>query len=350
MDILYWLIAILAFSLLIFIHELGHYLTARLFRVKIYEFSIGMGPKMLTYTSKKTGIKYSLGVFLFGGYVSMAGEDEESEDPHALTKKPAWQRLIITAAGAVMNLLLGFLLILAIVIASANLPSNTVAQYPSDAWFAENGITSSSEYGLAAGDKIIAINGTRVHIGYDMIYEITHDGTEECAVTVLRDGQELTLSVRFPTSVADGVAFGMTDFYTGVDEKNVGNILRHTFYRSTTTVKMIWESVIDLFRGRYGMEAVSGPVGVAGAISQAAATDVWQTLLLMAVISINLGLFNLFPIPALDGGRLVFILFEMIFRRPVPAKYEGLVHFIGFVLLMGLMVVVLFKDIVTLFQ
>ena len=350
MKALSWLFAILVFSALIFIHELGHYLTARLFHVKIHEFSIGMGPKMLTYTSKKTGIKYSIGVFLFGGYVSMAGEDEESDDPDALSKKPAWQRLIIVAAGAVMNLLLGFVLILSIVLGSETLPSNTIAQYPDEAWFEKNELTSSAEYGLQAGDTILAINGTRVHIGYDMIYEIMHDGAEECAVTVLRDGQEMTLSVRFPSSSEEGVAFGITDFYTGVDEKNFANVLRHTFYRSTTTVKMIWESVVDLFRGRYGMEAVSGPVGVAGAISEAASTDVWQTVLLSAVISINIGLFNLFPIPALDGGRLVFILFEMIFRRPVPAKYEGLIHFIGFVILMGLMVLILFKDIFTLFS
>lgn len=110
MQVLYWLVAILVFSLLIFIHELGHYIAARLFHVKIHEFSIGMGPKMLTYTSQKTGIKYSIGVFLLGGYVSMAGEDEESEDPNALSRKPAWQRFIIVAAGATMNLLLGFVL------------------------------------------------------------------------------------------------------------------------------------------------------------------------------------------------------------------------------------------------
>lgn len=348
MNALYWLIAILLFSLLIFIHELGHYLTARLFHVKIHEFAIGMGPKMLTYTSKKTGIKYSLGIFLFGGYVSMAGEDEESDEPDALNKKPAWQRFIITAAGAVMNLLLGFVLILAIVLAATTLPSNTIARYPADAWFEQNKLVSSAEYGLAPGDTILAINGTRVHTYYDMNYEITHDGAEECAVTILRDGKEMTLTVKFPSTSTDGVTYGITDFYTDQDAKTVGNVLRHTFYRSTTTVKMIWESVIDLFSGRYGMEAVSGPVGVAGAISEAAAKDFWQTVMLMAVISINLGLFNLFPIPALDGGRLVFILFEMIFRRPVPAKYEGLVHFIGFVLLMGLMVLVLFKDIFSL--
>lgn len=350
MNILYWLIAIVLFGLLIFIHEMGHYLTARLFRVKINEFSIGMGPKMLTYTSKKTDIKYSLGVFPFGGYVSMAGEDVESDDPDALSKKAPWKRFIIVAAGAVMNLLLGFALMLSLIIASPNLPANTIAQYPDAEWYEKNEFVSSATYGLQEGDTIVAINGTRVYTAYDMSYEIVHDGGEECTVTVLREGKELTLTVRFPTSVEQGVTYGITDFYVGLEEKNVGSVLRHTVFRTTTTVKMIWESMVDLFTGRYGMEAVSGPIGVAGMISEAAATDVWDTVLLIAVISINLGLVNILPLPALDGGRLVFILIEMVFRRPVPQKYEGIVHFVGIVLLMALMVLVLFKDIFTLFS
>ena len=350
MDILYWLIAILAFGLLIFIHEMGHYLTARLFRVKIYEFSIGMGPKLLTYTSKKTDIKYSLGMFPFGGYVSMAGEDEESDDPNALPNKAAWKRFIIVAAGAAMNLLLGMALMLSVVVATPVLPSNTIQQFPADEWYEKNEFVSSATYGLQAGDTIVAINGTRVHTGYDMSYEIVHDGAGECAVTVLRGGKELTLTVRFPSSVEQGVGYGIADFYVQPAEKSVGNVLRHTVSRTTTTVKMIWESLIDLFAGKYGMEAVSGPVGVAGVIADTAATSVWDTVMLIAVISINLGLVNIFPLPALDGGRLVFILIEMIARRPVPAKYEGIVHFIGFILLMGLMVLVLFKDIFSLFS
>ena len=166
MNALYWLIALLVFSLLIFFHELGHYLTARMFGVKINEFSIGMGPKMLTYTSQKTGIKYSLGVFLIGGYVSMAGEDEESEDPNAISRKPAWQRFIVVAAGAVMNLLLGFVLIFSMVLSLPVLTGTTVAaHYESDKL-----PFSSADYGLRAGDTIVAVNGTRVHIGYDLMY------------------------------------------------------------------------------------------------------------------------------------------------------------------------------------
>ncbi len=349
MEVLYWLVAILVFGALIFIHEMGHYLTARLFGVKIYEFSIGMGPKMLTYTSKKTDIKYSLGVFPFGGYVSMAGEDETSDDPNALSKKAAWKRAIIVAAGAFMNLLLGFVLMFSLIASAPVLANTTVVAHPSQEWYDTNQFVSSATYGLQPGDRVLAINGTRVHTGYDLSYEIMHDGLEECAVTVLRDGQELTLSVRFPSAIEQGVGYGITDFYVGQDDKNFGQILRHTFHRSTTTVKMIWESLVDLIFGRYGMEAVSGPIGVAGMISEAAATGLQDVILLAAVISINLGIFNILPLPALDGGRLFFILIELVFRRPVPTKYEALVHGIGMVLLMGLMVFVLFKDIFTLF-
>lgn len=349
MTVLYWIVAILVFGFLIFVHEMGHYLTARLFHVKIYEFSIGMGPKLLSYTSKKTGIKYSLGMFFFGGYVSMAGEDEESDEPDALCKKAAWKRFIIVAAGACVNLLVGFTLVLSLVVGSASLGSNRIHSYPTPAEGEEKTV-SSYDSGLRPGDTVLRINGKRVHIAADLSYEIMHEGAEEIPVTILRGGQEMTLSVRFPTVTQSGVTFGVPDFYVQADEKDVGNVLRHTFYRSVSTVKMIWDSLFDLVRGRYGMDAVSGPIGVAGAISDAAATDIWQLIYLMAVISINLGVVNLLPLPALDGGRLVFLLIEMIFRRPVPQKYEALVHFVGIILWLALMVLVTFKDIISFFR
>ena len=345
-DVLYWLIALLAFGLLIFIHELGHYLTARACHVTIHEFSIGMGPKMVTYTSKKTGIKYSLGMLPIGGYVSMAGEDEESEDPNALCRKPAWQRFIIIVAGGLMNLLLGVLLIFALVLSSANLGSNRIHSYPEKAPYD----ISSADSGLLPGDTILAVNGTRVYIADDLAYEVVHDGGEgPLDLTVLRDGREMTLSVQFPTVEAGGIRAGALDFYVQAEEKSLGNVLKHTLHRSLSTVKMVWESLVDFIGGRYGMEAVSGPVGVAGAISDAASNGLSQLAYLMAVISINLGIFNLLPVPALDGGRLFFILIEIIFRRPVPQKYEALVHFIGILVLFGFVILVTFKDIMSFF-
>ncbi len=349
MTALYWLLAIFIFGFLIFIHEMGHYTTARLCGVKIYEFSIGMGPKMVTYTSKKTGIKYSLGVFPFGGYVSMAGEDEESDDPNALTKKPAWQRFIITLAGAVMNLLLGVILVFSLVVSSSALGSTRIAVFADDSYYEKHEFVDRSSAVLQVGDEILAVNGNRVYTANDMQYEIQHEGGTEIPVTVMRDGVKMTLSVRFPTVTAQGVTFGVLDFLVEPEEKTVGNVLRHTYHQSASTVKMIWDSLVDMISGKYGFEAVSGPVGVADAITDAAATDLTQLIYLVAVITINLGVVNLLPLPALDGGRLVFILIEMIFRRPVPPKYEGIVHFVGIVLLMILMVVVLFKDIFTVF-
>lgn len=349
MDALYWLLAIFVFGLLIFLHELGHYLTARAFGVKIEEFSIGMGPKILTYTSKKTSIKYSLGMLPFGGYVAMLGENEEADSPDAFCKKAAWKRLIITAAGATVNLLTGLALMLVLVLAGGPLASNIVAEYPPDSFFEEHGFTPSSTYGLEVGDRILAINGQRVHVGFDMSYEIMRTGGKESTVTVLRDGVEHTLTVTFPSQAAEGMTVGIVDFYVAPDARDLGNILTHTWYRTTGTVKMVFESFIGLFTGEYGMESVSGPIGVAGAMSDAAATDPLQFLLLVAVISINLGILNLFPIPALDGGRIVFLLIEIIFRRPVPQKYEGIVHFIGIILLFALMILILFKDIFALF-
>lgn len=349
MTALYWLLAIFVFGLLIFLHELGHYLTARAFGVKIEEFSIGMGPKILTYTSKKTEIKYSIGMFPFGGYVSMLGENEEDDSPDAFCKKAAWKRLIITAAGATVNLLTGLVLMLVLVLVSGPLASNVIAEYPPDSFYEEHNLTSSSSFGLEKGDRIIAINGQRVHIGFDMSYEIMRTGGRESTVTVLRDGTERTLTVTFPSQTAEGMTVGIVDFYVAPDSRDLGSILTHTWYRTTGTVKMVWESFVGLLSGEYGVESVSGPIGVAGAMTEAAETDPLQFLLLVAVITINLGIVNLFPIPALDGGRIVFILIEIIFRRPVPQKYEGLVHFIGIILLFALMILILFKDIFTLF-
>ena len=349
MTALYWLLAIFVFGLLIFLHELGHYIAARAFGVKIEEFAIGVGPKILTYTSKKTEIKYSIGMFPLGGYVSMMGEDEETDSPHALCKKAPWKRLIITAAGATVNLLTGLVVMLALVLASGPLASNIVSSYPPDSFFEENNIISSETYGLQAGDRILAVNGQRVHIGFDLSYEIMRTGGKECTVTVLRDGVERTLTVTFPRGSSQGLTIGLVDFYVEPEERTLGNILTQTWYRTTGTVKMVFESFAGLLSGEYGLENVSGPIGVAGTMSEAARTDILQFLLLVAVISINLGIVNLFPIPALDGGRIVFILIEMIFRRPVPPKYEGIVHFVGIIILFALMILILFKDIFTLF-
>ncbi len=342
------LLAVFIFGVLIFIHEFGHYITARIFGVTIKEFSIGMGPKMLTYTSKKTNIKYSLGILPIGGYVSMAGEDEESDDENALFRKPAWQRLIITVAGAAMNILAGALVMLILISATPeSMYSTTVDRIIS---VEEVPRENSSEFsGLAEGDKIIAVNGKKVHILSELDYEIMRKGIDTVALTVERDGEMLTLNADFPVYVERGQYLGARDFYTLKEDYGFLSVIRHSFYRSVLTVRMIWESLFDLVTGRFGIEAVSGPVGVTTQISEAASTGAANIIYLAIVISINLGVVNLFPFPALDGGRTVFILLEMIRRKPLPVKYEGIVHFVGIVVLMAFMLIITLKDIITLF-
>lgn len=338
MNFLYVLLAIFIFGILILIHEAGHFLFARLFRVTVHEFAIGMGPKVLSYTSKKSGIAYSLRFLPFGGFVSMAGEDEESEDPNAFNKKPVWQRFIITAAGAVVNLVAGILVMSILVATSKALPSTTIHS------FAEN--STSIQY-LQPMDQITAVDGTRVYTFNDLLYEIMRKGVEPIDITVKRGGTEITVAdVVFPTITDSGVVFGNVDFIPYAEEKSPVNVLKHACVRSASTIKMIWESLYDLVSGRYGMEAVSGPVGVTQAMTEAASTGIANMVYLAVVISMNLGIMNLLPLPALDGGRLVFLLVEGIRRKPVSPRIEGYIHFAGLAILMLFMVLVTFKDII----
>jgi regulator of sigma E protease len=348
MRILYIFIALLVFGILIMIHELGHYLCARFFKVKIYDFSIGMGPKIFKYTSKKTDIKYSLGLLPIGGYVSMAGEDEESEDENALNKKPPFARFIIVVAGAFMNLVFGFLVMfLLVAIVRSSLYSTTVREIvPKE----ELGYDiSTAESGLMAGDRILEVDGKRVNIASELDYEIMRRGIQTLDVTVERDGKNLTLQIDFPVKESGGQYVGMRDFRIEKDDGNLLNILKHGVCRSLLTVRMVWESIFDLITGRFGIEAVSGPIGVTTQISSAAQRSTIDLAYLMVIISINLGVVNMLPLPALDGGRAVFILLEMIRKKPIPVKYEGMVHFVGIVILMGFMLLISLKDIIALF-
>lgn len=329
--------------MLILIHELGHFLTARGFGVSIREFAIGMGPKLLSKCSKKSGIIYSLRLFPIGGFVAMVGEDEESDDENALNNKPVWQRMVITAAGAAMNLILGLILMAVVVTMSPAIGGTTVYRFTE-----ENSVTEQS--GLKIGDEIVKIDGTKVHIASELAYEIMRNGTEPLELTVKRDGEMIVLKdVKFPTIVSDGIEYGMTDFVVLGVEKNFVNVLKQTFYRSASTVKMIWESLLDLVTGRYGLKQMSGPIGVTTAVSEAASTSAVDFLYLVVVITINLGIFNLLPLPALDGGRLLFQFVELIRRKPVKPELEGYIHFAGILLLMLLMVVVSLNDILKLF-
>ena len=344
--------AIFMFGFFIFIHEFGHYFFARLFKVSITEFSIGMGKKIFSKTSAKTNIKYSIGLLPIGGYVAMVGENEESDDPNALSKKPAWQRFIIVVAGATINLIFGVLLMLLLVCITSGkgIYTNEVYGYSESPTYE----VTSSDYGLQADDIIIKVGNKRTYNAYDVSYEIMRKGTEPLDLTVIRNNEEIILQdVMFPIVESEGVRFGNMDFIIKAKKATVKGIVAHTIQRSAMTVRMVWESLYDLVSGRYGIEAVSGPVGITETIVDATDTAVQHrdpsgVLYIAAIICINLGVMNLLPIPALDGGRLFFILIEMIVRRPVPSKIENAIHAAGMYLLLLFMLFISLKDVWTL--
>ena len=340
------LVAILFFGLLIFFHELGHFTFAKLFKVKVNEFAMGMGPTLFKF--KKGETKYALRFFPIGGFVSMEGEDEESESERAFCNKPAWQRFIVIAAGGIVNLIMGTVIV-AIMLSQVNLIG-----LPQIHSFEENSV--SSQY-LQAGDKIEKINGKRVYSEYDLSFLMARDKDGIFDFVIEREGEKVSLDgVPFQTMKNDdGTVTIIYDFIIRGVEPTFLNVAKNAVLESVSIGRIVWLSLLDLVTGQYGLSDLSGPIGTVSYIADAAQAATQQTdytylFNLMAMIAINIGLFNLLPLPALDGGRLFFLAIEFVFRKPVPAKYEGWVHAVGMVLLLLLMVVISFSDILRLIR
>ena len=339
--------AILVFGFLILIHELGHFISARIFKVKINEFSVGMGPKLLWHDSKKSGTRYALSALPIGGYVAMAGEDDECTDPDSFSEKPAWQRLIITIAGPVVNIVFGFIAMIIFTAVTGDLVGNTtiIHSFPES----DKYDIRSSDSGLMPEDEILRIDGKRVRTADELSYEIMRRGYEPIDVTVMRGGKEIPLeNVVFPTVEEQGQTFGVLDFAVYGEEKSFGSVMSYSFKKSVLMLRMVYESLYDLLSGRYTFGAVSGPVGISETIGEAARVGFTTVLYITAIISINLGVMNLLPLPALDGGRTLTILVEMITRKRMPKKVEGMINGIGLILLLALSAVVLVKDVIQL--
>lgn len=343
MDII---IALLIFSLIVVIHELGHFLLAKKNGIGVIEFSLGMGPRLLSFVKGET--RYSIKLLPFGGSCMMVGEDGVSEDEKAFGNKPVWARIAVVAAGPIFNFILAFILSLIIVGKvgyDAPVIGGLMEGYPAE------------EAGLQEGDIIKKLNGEGINLYREVSFYIQFHQGETVEMVYERDGQTSTAVIE-PKLSDDGIyLMGITNS-GGYTKGNIIDTVKYSAFEVLYWIETTVKSLGMLLGGEVRADQVSGPVGIVNIIGDTyeatKADGILYTILNMMNISIllsaNLGVMNLLPIPALDGGRLVFLIIEAVRGKPIDPKKEGLVHFIGFMFLMALMVFVMFNDIMNLFR
>ena len=335
------ILAILAFGMLVIVHEFGHFITAKRGGVQVNEFWIGMGPTLLK--KEHNGTLYCLKALPFGGACVMEGEDEESESAHAFGNASLPRRMLIVAAGALMNFLVGFLIVLAVI--QPNGPNGGYIVSTLDS--VDPASTAAAEGGLQAGDEILEVDGYNILLRSDFEMALSRGADTTYEIVVRRDGEKVTL----PAVVLEATIEGedgrkMIGLTFAEQPDSIGMHIKMAVRTSLNYARLVWVSLGMLVSGQVGVDQLSGPVGVASVMASTASYSIMAFLQLVAFISINLGVMNLLPLPALDGGRLVFLIIEGIRRKPVPAKYEGYIHAAGLMLLLALMVYVTGQDIV----
>ena len=332
--------AIILFGIIVFIHELGHFLLAKKAGVTIHEFAIGMGPKI--YSVQKGETKYSIRLLPLGGYVSMEGEDEESTDDNSFGKKTLLQRASIIFAGPFFNIVLTVLLLI---------PVFSYMGTPSDSNVVgkvlEN--TPAIKSGIEVNDKIIEINGQKINNWNDIVNNLQKETSKEkINIKVERNNTTKDFTITPQKNEQGKYVIGISPVY----EKSIIKSIPKAFTETGNMIKQMFIFIGQLFTGTIpgGFDnSVSGPIGVIGIVSNAAKLGIINLIYIGAVISLNLGILNLLPIPALDGGRLLFLAIEAIIGRKLDPKKEAMINTAGFVILIGFMLFVTYKDILKLF-
>ena len=334
--------AILLLCALVVIHEFGHYIVARAFRFGIEEFSVGMGPKILSGVNKKTGIRYSFRGILLGGYVRFTGEDEQSDDPAAFNNQKPWKRLLVILAGPVFNVVAAVVLAVVILMTygePAIVPIVAEVEAGSPAY----------EAGISVDDRIIGVDGVCYEAVEDISMAISAAGSEPVTLMLQRGEEtaEITVTPFFDEELQRpriGITFGQERVRYGLFES-----LRYSLsYAASFTVALL-EVLAKLVTTGQGASDVVGPVGTISMISTYARESFEMLLRLAIMISINLGVFNLIPFPGLDGSRIVLTAVEWIRGKPMNRKAEGIIHLVGMVILFGLIIVLTFRDVWNLF-
>ncbi|MDO4719267.1 MAG: RIP metalloprotease RseP [Peptostreptococcaceae bacterium] len=325
------IIALIVFGIIVTVHEAGHFLVAKFFKVTVHEFAVGMGPKIAGKKYKET--EYSLRALPLGGYVRMEGEDEDSKDPNGFNNKPVLQRMAIIFAGPFMNFLLT-ILILSILFSVSGVPSRFVGGTAPD--------MPAAEAGLIEGDEILRINGKEVRTPEQVSREIM-DSQGEISVDVRRGKQILRFEMT-PT-VQEGRRMIGIQY---ANRKSSGAAIVYGFRQTFALARQMLGFLGKLVTGKMGMGGLSGPVGIISEVGKAAQTGFASVVGLAALISLNLGLINLMPIPALDGSRILFQIIELIRGKKIDPNKEGYVHMVGMICLLALMIVITYFDILKL--
>lgn len=354
------IIAILVFGAIIVVHEFGHFQAARRCNVKVEEFAIGIGPKIFSFKPGET--VYSLRVFPIGGFCRMLGEDESNPDARALNNASVWKRMSIILGGVFMNFLLAIIFMVVITF---------LGGYTTTTVYSVSEDTPAAEIGLKPGDKIIEANGSKINIFDDMYFLLQDTGGKTIDITFLRDGEKIMKQVTpYPVKYSDGsvgykigyVPYTKAGLFRelgdGVERVGFFDGLKTAYYTNLYFVKTAVIGIQRLVSGRIGIQEMSGPVGVTTVISDVYEQSVSQgpvvttvnMLYFLVFLSVNVGVFNLLPLPALDGGRFIFLLLEAIRRKPVKPEIEGVIHFVGLALLMILSVFIMYNDVLKIFN
>ena len=348
------LFSVLLFSFLIFIHEFGHFIAAKLSGVQVNEFSMFMGPALWKKQIGET--LYTVRLIPIGGFCAMEGEEADTESPRSFQKAAWWKRLVILVAGAAMNFLCGVLLMLAVY-----LPVQQVVVPVIDSFEA---YATVDDYGLQVGDEILAVDGEKIYVYSDFSLMLSLNSGEYHDLVVRRGGREVVLEdfhlERHETVREDGTVQNLFGMNFTLQKLDFGGKIRYAWSQCLDTVRLVRLSLQMLFNGKAGFSDVAGPVGIVQqmtTVTEASETTLDALLNLLyfgGFIAINLAVMNLLPIPALDGGRVVGLLItaavEGITHRKIDPKYEGYFHGVGMILLLALMAVVMFKDILFLFK
>ncbi len=345
------IITILVFCVIIMLHELGHFIAAKACGIYVKEFAFGMGPAIFRKKGKET--EFVIRAFPVGGFCAFEDDFDdgspkpvEMQNPRAYNRRPVWQRIIVIISGPLMNLILGFLVVVISLCASEAMASTTIAE------FRDQSVSNST---LMVNDEILSIDGLPIYSTSDITYKLQNSDRKNAEgnliydFVVKRNGENITLKdVEFMTIKNDDGSTGVYfDFYVYRLEKNFVNVITQGFRESLSTARIIILSLFDMITGKYGINDLSGPIGVGSVITEAVSHyTIAEFLSIVSLISINVGIFNLIPIPALDGCKLIFLLIELIIRKPVKPQIEGAVNFVGFAALFLLMIVVTFNDIV----